>query len=86
MFGITADEAPPLKNSILHSNLNTLKATTRDGKPARIAIIDEDGNILDVGQHVADAVRIVTVASYNNFLRGKGHLVSRNPEELRFKG
>ena len=31
-----------------------LTVTTRDGKPARIAIIDEDGNVLEAGEAVAE--------------------------------
>jgi hypothetical protein len=57
-----------------------LKAKTRDGKPARLAIIDDDGNIIEAGDAVANEVFLVSIASYKNFLKGIGHLrVSSNP-------
>lgn len=51
-----------------------LSVSTKDGKPARLAVIDADGNILDAGPEVAREAWNVTLAVYKNFLIGKGHL------------
>lgn len=51
-----------------------LTATTRDGKPARLAIIDEDGNIIEAGFAVAREAWRIALAVHTNFLRGHGHL------------
>lgn len=44
------------------------------GKPARLAIIDEAGNILAAGPEVAREAEAVALNNYRNFLKGKGHL------------
>ena len=51
-----------------------LLITTRDGKPAMLAIIDADGNILESGTSVADEALAVSVNIYQGFLMGNGHL------------
>lgn len=50
-------------------------AATADGKPARLAIIDDAGNILETGPQVAREAWNVALACYRNFLIGQGHLV-----------
>lgn len=56
-----------------------LTVTTADGRPARLAIIDDEGRILDAGPCVARAVWGVQVEVLRNFLAGKGHLRVRAP-------
>lgn len=51
-----------------------LTATTRDGRPARLAIIDEAGNVLDAGPQVARACWAVMRAVHDNYLQAQGHL------------
>ena len=51
-----------------------LSISTRDGKPAMLAIIDEDGNIIESGKAVAKEVLAVGVNIYRGFLQGNGHL------------
>jgi hypothetical protein len=51
-----------------------LTVTTTDGKQAKLAIIDEDGKIIESGSTVAREVWNVTLACYKNFLQGMGHL------------
>jgi biotin synthase-related radical SAM superfamily protein len=51
-----------------------LTVKTRDGQPARLAVLDEHGNILEEGPEVAAEVWNVTLAVYKNFLIGKGHI------------
>lgn len=45
-----------------------------NGKPARLAIIDDDGNILAAGADVAREAEAVALNNYRNFLKGQGHL------------
>lgn len=54
---------------------NGLTATTRDGKPARLAIIDEEGTIIESGLAVAREAWRVAIQVHTNFLRGTGHLI-----------
>jgi hypothetical protein len=67
--------APDLDNSQVAAQAHTgLQITTADGRLARLAIIDEAGNVLDVGQPVADACWQAAVTSYRNMLIGQGHI------------
>lgn len=61
-----------------------LSISTKDGRPARLAVIDADGNIIDAGPEVAREAWNVTLAVYKNFLIGNGHLriLSRPPTEI----
>jgi len=47
---------------------------TVDGKPARLAILSEDGRIIAVGEQVANEVEAVALNCYRNFLKGQGYL------------
>ncbi|MBB2918286.1 hypothetical protein [Cupriavidus alkaliphilus] len=51
-----------------------LTVTTADGRPAKLAVIDADGNVLDAGRDVENAAFKVAVEAYRNFLMGSGHL------------
>ena len=46
-----------------------------NGKPARLAIIDDNDKVLAAGKDVAREARAVAVNSYRNFLKAEGHLV-----------
>ncbi|WP_312374933.1 hypothetical protein [Pseudomonas oryzihabitans] len=48
---------------------------TRDGAPARLAIIDEHGNVIEAGKNVEQAAWRLCVEVQENFWEGKGHLV-----------
>jgi hypothetical protein len=50
-------------------------ATTKAGKPARLAIIDEAGNVIEAGPTVAWAAWRVCIEAQENFWQGQGHLV-----------
>jgi hypothetical protein len=68
-------ETGTLETSIISAVAHEgLTVTTRDGKTARIAIIDEDGNVLEAGEAVAEEAWNVSIACYKNFLQGMGHL------------
>ncbi|TQL73323.1 hypothetical protein [Delftia sp. HK171] len=45
-----------------------------NGKPGRLAIITEDGQVVAAGKEVASEAQAVAVNCYRNFLQGKGFL------------
>lgn len=50
-----------------------LSVTLPDGRPARLAVVDEDGNVIaceDVTRQAFDA----SCRAYRNFLQGQGHI------------
>jgi hypothetical protein len=52
-----------------------LTASTRDGKPARLAIIDDAGNVIEAGATVARECWNVVLQVHRNYLQDQGHLV-----------
>lgn len=56
----------------IHSGL-AVKLT--DGRPGKLAIVDESGTVVDASPAVAREAWLVSIASYKNFLIGQGHLV-----------
>ncbi|QDQ24858.1 hypothetical protein FNU76_00045 [Chitinimonas arctica] len=69
----------PDTNTLAHSTISGvghegLTITTADGRPARLAIIDDSGTVLDQGDAVAREAWNVTLAVYMNLLIGKGYL------------
>lgn len=47
---------------------------TFNGRPARLAIIADDGTVIAAGASVAAEVEAVAVGSYRAMLKGQGHL------------
>lgn len=45
-----------------------------DGKPARLAIVLDDGTVVSAGDDVAREAEAVAVNCYRNMLQGKGFL------------
>ncbi len=45
-----------------------------NGKPGRLAIIDESGRIVAAGDDVAREAEAVAINAYRSFLKGQGHL------------
>jgi len=45
-----------------------------DGKPARLAIVLDDGTVFSAGEDVAREAEAVAVNCYRNMLQGKGFL------------
>lgn len=63
-------------SAVAHQGLSV----TVDGKPARLAIVTDDGHIIAAGDQVAKEAEAVALNSYRNFLKGKGFLrVLSNP-------
>lgn len=51
-----------------------------NGKPGRLAIVTDDGQIIAAGNDVAREAQAVAVNCYRNFLQGKGFLrILSNP-------
>lgn len=57
-------------SAVSHQGLSV----TVDGKPARLAILAEDGSIIAAGDAVAREAEAVALNCYRNFLKGKGFL------------
>lgn len=57
-------------SAVGHEGLSVLV----NGKPARLAIIDDNGQVLAAGSDVAKEAEAVSVNSYRNFLKGQGFL------------
>ncbi|MBX3714072.1 MAG: hypothetical protein KF800_19080 [Lysobacter sp.] len=51
-----------------------LTAVTADGRPARFALIDEEGKVIAAGEEVAKAAWETSIQAYREFLRGNGHM------------
>lgn len=74
MIGIP--ETDTLEHARISANINTgYQVTTADGRPARLAIIDADGNVIEAGPAVAREAWNVCIAVQKNFWIGQGHLV-----------
>ena len=63
-------------SAVSHEGLSV----TVDGRPARLAIVTDDGRVIAVGAQVAREAEAVAVNNYREFLKGKGFLrVMGNP-------
>lgn len=67
---------PILAGASIKANASTgYIAETLDGKPAKLAIIDDDGNVLASGQDVAWAAWSICVEALENLWTCQGWLV-----------
>ena len=67
---------PQLQASRISATISTgFNVTTAAGKPARMAIVDEEGNVIEAGVAVAREAWNVCIAVQKNFWIGQGHLV-----------
>jgi len=67
---------PTINGAYMKATVSTgFTVTSPDGKPARMAIVDEHGNILAAGDDVSWAAWRVCVEVQENFWAGQGHLV-----------
>lgn len=66
---------PPLQKSVISAvSFEGLTITTQDGRPAKLAVIDEHGQIIEAGDDVASAAWSVAIDTYRRFMVGEGHL------------
>lgn len=47
---------------------------TVDGRPARLAVVLDDGTVVAAGRDVAREAQAVAINLYREFLKGNGHL------------
>lgn len=74
MIGIP--ETGTLQGGCISANVSSgYQLTTADGRPARLAIVDADGNVIESGDAVAREAWNVCIAVQKNFWIGQGHLV-----------
>lgn len=67
---------PQLQAARISATVSTgFNFTTADGKPARLAIVDEAGNVIEAGPDVAWAAWRVCIEVQENYWEGMGHLV-----------
>lgn len=65
-----------LMNGCISANVSSgYQFTTADGRPARLAIIDDQGNVVESGDAVAREAWNVCIAVVKNFKIGQGHIV-----------
>lgn len=72
---ISATSPYPLQaatvSAVSHSGL---AAQTLDGRPLRFALIDDQGNVVESGDPVADAAWRMSVLAHEQSLIGLGHM------------
>ncbi|HAX22475.1 MAG TPA: hypothetical protein DCY64_19605 [Hydrogenophaga sp.] len=62
-------------SAVAHEGLTV----TVNGKPAKLAVVTEDGTVVAAGVDVAREVQAVAVNLYRGFLIGNGHLRVLSP-------
>lgn len=68
------NSAEPLTCEISAVSFAGFSIRTQDGRPARLAIIDEDGKIIDASATVSEHAWAVAIQAHREFLKGHGHL------------
>lgn len=67
---------PELQAARISATVSTgFNCTTVDGTPARLAIVDDAGNVIEAGADVAWAAWRVCIEVQENYWEGMGHLV-----------
>lgn len=63
-----------LQGVVIHATSHEGLLVQVDGKRARLAIIDDEGNVVAAGSDVAREAEAVALNNYRNMLKGKGFL------------
>ncbi|OXI45295.1 hypothetical protein CFB49_09775 [Burkholderia sp. AU17457] len=63
-----------LSSAITAVSYEGLSVSTPTGEAGTLAVVDQNGNVIEAGPAVARAVWDVAIAAYRNFLMGTGHL------------
>ncbi len=66
-------------SAVVHEGLSV----EANGKRCRLAIIDDEGNIIEAGDQVAREAFNVSIASYKQLLKGMGHLRVYSAERVK---
>ncbi len=64
----------PLAAATVSATVSKGFEVTAEGKKARIALIDEDGNVIEAGPAVAVELWNVCIQVQHNFWVGEGHI------------
>ncbi|GBH26707.1 hypothetical protein [Burkholderia vietnamiensis] len=72
----TADTqiAAEISSTISAVSFQGLSIETPDGNPATLAVLDQNGRVVDAGPAVSRAVWDIAIRSYRNFLCAQGFL------------
>lgn len=79
MLIINADDIPAFAQAELSATCAGIQARTKDGRPARLAIVDEAGQVLEAGAEVGHAAWLLMLLARRNFLEGNGHVRVHRP-------
>ncbi len=63
--------APPTIGAVIYEGVTV---TDGEGRPAQLAVIDGQGQVIAAGPLVAKAVWTASIEAYRNHLRGHGYL------------
>lgn len=63
-----------IEGIVISAQSHTGLKVTASGKPARLAIVTDHGEVIAAGDLVAKEAEAVAINAYRNFLAGKGHL------------
>lgn len=74
MLILDPNDIPALPNAKLTATSAGITAETRDGRKARLAIVDEAGAVLEAGDDVEKAAWLLMLLARRNFLEGNGHV------------
>ena len=67
-------------NAQIRAKIDTgFAATGTDGRPLRIALLDDGGRVVADGRDVAGALFAAAIEAQNNFWEGRGHLTAVRP-------
>lgn len=80
MLIINPAEIPAFANVDLSANCCGIQAKTKDGKPAALAVVDESGAVLASGADVVQAVWLLMLLAWRNYLEGNGHIRVTRPQ------
>jgi hypothetical protein len=79
MLLIDPNEIPAFANVDLSANCFGIEAKTKDGRPAKLAVVDESGAVLESGADVEKAAWLLMLLARRNFLEGNGHVRVHRP-------
>jgi len=63
-----------IEGIVISAQSHTGLQVTANGRPARLAVVTDEGHVIAIGDQVAKEAEAVALNSYRNFLAGKGHL------------
>ena len=71
---MTAATAQYSEPTITANAVAGLQVTPPDGRTAHLAVVDEQGNVIDQGSHISSSAYQASVRAYRSFLYGTGHI------------